>query len=222
MRESILGPIRSSQRILLKTRSDLHLARKLWHLLGVLFIVTCYIKSSRSDAIQLAVTMTFLFVSLDILRHSIPNLNKIICKFLGPIMREEERHKAAGTSSLMIGTTIIVFLFSEHVVILSLLFLAIADPFASFIGVLYGKDKIVGQKSLQGTVGAFFACLFISAAYFYFSNLMTERILIVSILSAILGAISELIPIWKLDDNLTFPVLSATFLYILFLIFGGL
>lgn len=50
---------------------------------------------------------------------------------------------------------------------------------------------------------------------------MIDRILIVSILSGLIGAFAELIPIFKLDDNFTFPVVSSIGLWLLFYLFGG-
>lgn len=205
----------------LKTKADIHLARKIWHFGGVLTIVAIYRSLPRESALVTALVATFLFVSLDILRHSFPKLNEVLFTVFRPFMREHERHRPAGTSYLLIGMTLIVFLFSKHVVTLSLLFLAVADPLASFVGLKYGRDKIIGQKSLQGTAAAFFVCMFISAFYFFSFNLMTERILIVSVLAGLIGAISELVPIWKLDDNFTFPVMSSFLLWLLFLVFGG-
>lgn len=207
--------------MILKTKADLHLARKAWHFLGVLVIIALYQNSTRSESLRLAFITTFCFLAVDVLRQSIPTLNNFVFKVLGPIMREQERNKLAGTSWLLIGVTIIVFLFSDDVVTLSLLFLALGDPVASLIGVKYGKDKIVGNKTLQGTIAAFTVCFIISTIYFYYQNFMTDRILIVSVIAGLIGALSELIPILKLDDNFTYPVLSSSLLWGLFAIFGG-
>lgn len=205
----------------LKTKSDLHLARKAWHFLGVLCIIWLYKSTTRAEGLQLALVVTASFLSIDILRQSVPALNAFVFRVLGPIMREQERAKIAGTSWLMLGVSFIVFVFSEDVVTLALLFLAFGDPIASFVGVQYGKDKIVGNKTLQGSVAAFLACFVISAGYFYFLNFMTERILIVSVIAGLIGALCELIPVFKLDDNFTYPILSATMLWLLFTVFGG-
>ncbi len=37
-----------------------------------------------------------------------------------------------------------------------------------------------------------------------------------SLLAGVAGSLSELVPIGKLDDNLTFPVLSSVLIWILF------
>jgi dolichol kinase len=47
-------------------------------------------------------------------------------------------------------------------------------------------------------------------------------ILMMSIAAAFVGALSELVPIAKLDDNLTLPILSATGLFLIITILGNL
>jgi dolichol kinase len=116
---------------------------------------------------------------------------------------------------------ILLALFDRHIVTLTLLFLAFGDPIASFCGIQFGKDKILGNKTLQGTLGSFAACTVIGALYYYFNNLMTERLLIVAPLSGLIGALAELVPIGKLDDNLTFPIIGSALLWVLFLVYGG-
>ena len=205
----------------LKQRSDVHMARKIWHFLGVITIIVIYHNVSRAMALQLITFVACLFIVLDILRGYFPIINQGLMSVFAPIMREHERNSLAGTTYLLSGAFIIMFLFPKPIVTLSLLFLSMADPLAGYVGVLYGRDKIIGQKSLQGFVAAFICCTTIAAAYYLSHNLMTDRILIVSITSGLIGAFAELIPIFKLDDNLTFPVMSATFLWALFYLFGG-
>jgi dolichol kinase len=115
----------------------------------------------------------------------------------------------------------VLAVFDRNIVTLTLLFLAFGDPIASFCGIRFGKDKILGHKTLQGTLGAFVACTTIAGIYYYFNNLMAERLLIVAPLSGLIGAVAELLPIGKLDDNLTFPIVGSTLLWILFQVYGG-
>lgn len=205
----------------LKQRSDVHMARKLWHFLGVITILVVYHNVSRAMALQLMTFAACLFIVLDILRGYFPPVNQVLMSVFHPVMREHERHSLAGTTYLLSGTFIVMFLFPKSIVTLSLLFLAMADPLAGYVGVLYGRDKIIGQKSLQGFIAAFVCCAVIAATYYLSHNMMTDRILIVSILSGLVGAFAELIPVYKLDDNFTFPIISSTFLWLLFYLFGG-
>ena len=50
---------------------------------------------------------------------------------------------------------------------------------------------------------------------------MMDRLFMVSILAGLAGAISEAVPVGRLDDNLLLPVLSSTLLYGIYYIFGG-
>ncbi len=204
-----------------KQRTDLHIVRKVWHVFGVLALVVMYDLTSRPFALQFMSVVTLAFVTCDVLRQFSPKLNQSLMFVFHPFMREHERHQLAGTTYLLLGTLLIMAFFPHSIVMLSLRFLAIADPLASLIGILYGRDKILNQKSLQGTLAAFAACTLISALYFYVQNWMTDRFVIVSLLGGGIGAFAELVPVFNIDDNLTFPVVSSTLLFVLFWIFGG-
>ncbi len=204
-----------------KNKSDLHLARKLWHFLGVMFLLIIFNYFSRQNALLILGLLTVVLVSLDVLRQMFPAINNVALKVMGPFIRESERNSYAGTTFLLTAALIVVFFFPPNVANLSLLFLAVADPVASFFGILYGKDKIINNKTLQGSVAAFVSCFIISFSFYFYFNIMTERLLMVSILSALVGASAELIPIGKIDDNFTLPILSASLLWCIFNFFGG-
>lgn len=213
---------KGSTQLALRHRSDIHLARKLWHMFGVVGMVALYTQISTDMAIRILSVVSFFFVGFDILRLQWPSWNRFAVRVAGFLMRDNESKSFAGTTYLMIGTFILVWFFPRPVVTLSLLFLAFADPMASYFGIRYGKDKLIGSKSLQGTLAAFVTCTVITVIFLVQQNLMTDRILIVSFCAGLLGALAELVPIAKLDDNFTIPVLSAIGIWTLMTIFGGL
>lgn len=169
----------------------------------------------------LLLSASLFIIPLDILRQKRPALNKVTMKIFGPVMRRHESHTISGLTYLFLGGIFLLLFFDKHIVTLTLLFLAFGDPLASFFGIRYGKDKILGNKTLQGTLGAFAVCMVVSGIYYYFNNLMTERLLIVAPISGLIGALAELLPIGKLDDNFTFPVVGSTLLWVLFEVYGG-
>lgn len=203
-----------------KNRSDLHVARKIWHVAAVFFIFFCWVAIPIYwlKMVLLAVSWV-LFVPVDFIRQKYPQLNYNLTKALRPIMRSSELNKLAGTTYLLTGVILIAAVFNAGVVALSLLFLAFADPTASYIGIKYGKDKIFGHKSVQGFMAAFVVCA-VSTGLFLSYNRVQEPILVVSLLGGLVGALAELIPIGKVDDNFTMPVLSSIGLTILFYFFG--
>jgi len=212
--------IKQTTKGLLKTKSDLHLQRKLWHFLTVLLMAFLYDYLGRERALIVLLCFMIVFIPLDILRLRFDAINEIIIKLFRTVMRRSEINTLAGTTYLLTGVFIIAYLFKKDIVMLTLLFLAAADPMASYIGVRYGKDSIGKNKSLQGTIAAFLCCTIVALGFYLYNEIMIERVILVSVLSGIIGAFSEFFPIGKLDDNLTLPIISSLLLWILFGIFS--
>jgi dolichol kinase len=211
-----------SQEVLkLKIRSDLHLARKLYHTLGVLLIFWLYQILTREQGLILLGSTTVVVAALDFIRLRSSQLNRFMFNTFGLFLRRDEATRMSGMSSLLFGVLVIVFFLPHEVANLAILFLAFGDPFASAIGVIYGKDKILPNKSLQGFLGAFAICAVTSVLYFNFTHLLMERWILASLLGGLIGALSELIAVGRLDDNLSIPVVSGGLLWAMFWFLGG-
>ena len=206
----------------LKTKADIHLLRKIFHFLGVVTIMASYHNLPYRQALILLGSLCIFLFTFEALRLKIPAINKFAIIIMGPFMRESERDAPTGSSSMLLGALIVIVIFPKTIAVMSFAFLAVADPVASYFGVRFGKDKLVGNKSLQGATAAFVCCSVISIIYFLEQGLFTNRVLFISILSGLIGSASELIKVKNLDDNLTLPVISASSLWVLFTIFGGI
>lgn len=214
MIEDLLKPVD------LKKRSDIHYARKIWHVSAVFVMFLAYVFLPPAVSLTILATAWSLFVPFDFLRHKYPALNEWAVHAFRPIMRQSEVKKLAGTTYLLTGVLLVDLLFPRPIVALTLLFLAFADPIASYFGILYGKDKIFGHKSIQGFMAAFFVCTGLTFLFLLYNNYLLDRLVIVSLFAGLVGAFAELVPVAKLDDNLTLPVISAMGLLILFYFFG--
>ena len=206
----------------LKTTNDLHIARKIWHLLAISLYAFVYQRVSHPMAVQLSFLFVLFCVGLDISRLNFPKLNKGVMSLLKPIARVHEEHTFAGTTFFAIGAFVIVWVFPKNVALLSLILLAFADPIASAVGLLYGKEKIFRKKTLQGSFAALLTCALVSCLYFLVTQNMNERLFIVSILAGFIGSFAELFTPFDIDDNFSFPITSSIGLWGLFYIFGGL
>lgn len=202
----------------LKNKSDLHLARKIWHMSGVFTMFAAWMFLPYWLSMTFLVLAWLISVPADVIRQKNPELNRSLAGIFRPIMRSSELNRLAGTTYLITGTLLIAIFFNKGVVALSLLFLSFADPIASYVGIKYGKDKLFGHKSLQGFIAAFLVCSTL-CFMFLFYNRVQDYILIVSLLAGLVGALAELIPLAKLDDNFTMPVMSSIGLTILFYFF---
>ena len=210
--------------ISLAGRSDLHIARKLWHIfcgsaaVGTYFISQIELQFWGWVALGIAITG----FAVDFLRLNNKKFNEFTVKFLAPIMRKSEKESFSGLPFYALGIALSIYFYQEDIALISILYLVFSDPISSFFGVQFGKDKILPNKSLQGTIAGFFACYFITIIYI--ANIQTSsiNILAFSLLAALIGAISELFSAFNIDDNVTIPVISGgglTVLNYLFQIF---
>src|SRR4051794_10570141 len=72
-------------------RSDLHLARKAWHMTMGLIIVSIYLSGmSRSTAVTILGSALGLDLILELSRLRVPSINEKILKIWGPFMRSHE------------------------------------------------------------------------------------------------------------------------------------
>lgn len=199
----------------LASRKDLHIARKLWHILGVGFIIWLYHTLPFKVALGVSSAAAAFVITCDYLRMQFPFFQKIVLFFMRPFMREEEKKNFTGLSYMLAGFWILILFCSMEVATMSMLFVMFGDPLASWFGSKYGRDKI-GDKSLQGFIACFVVCTVISFGFLYYSDFFTSRILYVSLFAGLIGGIAELVQIPKLDDNFSMPVISGILLSLLF------
>ena len=168
-----------------KKRSDLHVARKIWHITGVLALFLGYYVLPLWLSKVLILVLFLLFAGTDILRLRNKNFNLLVTHYLRPIMRQSEIGNLAGTTYLAAGVTILIFLFDPIIVQLSLIFLAFADPIASYFGIRFGREKIWGEKTLQGFLAAFVVCSICSFLFLYLHEYNLWRAVVVSFIGGL-------------------------------------
>lgn len=158
--------------------------------------------------------------TVDLVRMRFDNVNQIVLKVLGPFMRKSEESGFSGLPFYALGAGLSILFFSKHIALISILFLVFADPIASFVGVNLGKDKILPNKSLQGTMASFFVCYLVSFLYIAELGVENFNLIVFSLCAGVVGAISELASAFNIDDNLTIPVISGAGLTVLNYLFN--
>ncbi|MBT3583564.1 MAG: hypothetical protein HN509_01550 [Halobacteriovoraceae bacterium] len=197
-------------------RSDLHLLRKVWHMGTGIAGLTFYYQSGIS-ALNMAIILVSLSLAsiiLEVSRLNIAGLNTLVVKFMGPFMRESELKSFSGFPFYALGSGLALFLFPEKLAVLAIIFLVFGDPISATFGVLYGRDKILPNKSLQGTAAGFISCYLATLFYGLSFGAGGIALLFFAVLAGLLGAFSELIS-GKIDDNLTIPLISGAGLILL-------
>jgi diacylglycerol kinase (CTP) len=195
----------------LAKRNDLHILRKLWHIgFGSAVLYAYYslhydIKVWGGFALACA-TIGFL---IDFTRLNNEKFNQLALRVAGPIMRNSEKDGFSGLPFYGLGCALSVFLYQTDIALISIMFLVFADPVSSFVGVNFGKDKILPNKSLQGTIAGFFVCYLVTIVYISDYAVATVDLLSFAIVGGVIGAVAELTSAFNIDDNLTIPILSG-------------
>lgn len=201
----------------LRARNDLHLLRKFWHMgTGLTGLFVYYASGLEAKTMALILfTVAATGFLIDFVRLRVPSVNQVAIKMMGPFMRDSEKDSMSGLPFYALGVSISLYFFEERIAILGILFLIFSDPISSAVGILYGKDKILGgKKSLQGAAAGFVTCYML--ALFYTMNFvpMTYSLLGFAVMAGIIGSVSELLSIF-VDDNLTVPIISTIGLTVL-------
>ncbi len=195
----------------LAKRQDIHWARKIWHIstgsIGVGFYLTFNLPAQ--PVALLCITAAVIFWLFDTLRFQSPKLNALFCKITKPILRCSEVNNYGGHSFYLLGVGLSLLLFDERIALLSTLFLIFADPLSSLVGGIYGKEKILPNKSLEGTLTCFIVCYSIGFFYLKILGITDSHLVLFCLAGGVFGALSELVSAFKIDDNLTIPVISG-------------
>ncbi len=193
----------------IRTQRDLHIQRKIFHTITVLMIFCCLVLFAPEVNWLLYASVGLPLVALDALRRTSENLNRFLIRWSSCILRKTEIRQLTGGSYAIIGVGISYFIFEPPVSQLAVLFLAVGDPTASLFGLLYGEKKIMGQKSWAGSLAALFFCSLSAFLFLTFCHPNLGSPLLYSLIFGLTGALAELIPLGRLNDNLTQPLVSG-------------
>lgn len=207
--------------------------RKVFH--SSIGFITLWLYTEGIQLTQVTpILMTILLVvfSSDFIRFRWPAFNSLYISLLGPLMRQKEINSYNGVIFYLLGLIFVFKFFPKDISLISLLLLSWADTAASTFGRAFGHltPKLGNQKSLAGSIAAFAIGLFSAVLlYTYFIPIYEYNNLpgdimwtpetsyiplgVLVFICGIVGAISEAIDIYDIDDNFTIPVLSALTLY---------
>jgi len=191
-------------------RSDLHLSRKMFHVSGGIMYLIPYLFLGWPREIMAAIlgTVLALVMSIEYARVRWEWVNSIAVRYMGPVMRDTEVNTLTGIPFYQASCLFCFLIFPQHVTVLAILYLALGDPSSSFFGVLYGRNKIFPNKSLQGTMGGFAVCAVATFCYLHSQNFPGGKVLVLSLIGGFAGAVAELLPL-NIDDNFAIPVVSG-------------
>lgn len=204
-------------------RETISWKRKIFHILGIGVVGVTYQATGTPmlTALMVMAAIAFIFVGLDLLRFKVPSLNKKVRRDFGPYMRNYELERLSGSSWFLLASLLTIGLFPREAACLGFIHLALGDPLASFVGVRWGRIRLPGGKSLEGSLALFTSCFVAGAAFLLAAGQVTTwggapvalslgAALLIAFGAAVSAALAEWIPTrGRLDDNFVVPVVTA-------------
>ncbi len=154
--------------------------------------------------VALMATLSGLAIALEAARFRIPNLNRVLSRWLRPLLKSAEDRNLTGATYIAISALVAFLVFEKPVAIAAIFFLSLGDPAAALVGVRVGGPRILG-KSPWGTL-AFFLVALAAAGVLSASDVLPFHWGLA--VGAAVAALVELFPT-RLDDNLTVPLVSG-------------
>jgi dolichol kinase len=186
--------------------------RTAFHILsGVAVVMAFELLLTPVTAVVVAAGFCVVAWAMELVRHRVPQANVVLMKLFKPIARDHERYRV--NSSTWYGTAMLIIAVTapNKAGMLGIMALALGDPAAGWVGRKFGKFRIVGGKSVEGTLAFAGAALVGGLLYFAVSGhvaVFSTAALVLALVAAVMGALTELLAT-RVDDNLAVPVLTA-------------
>ncbi len=195
----------------LANRTDLHLPRKIWHICtgSIGLFLFFYLNLETKFLAKIGLCFACFAFCVELLRFKFKAINKFILKYGKILLRKNELNSFTGLPFYALGVGLSLALFQTHIAVLSIFFLVFADPLGSLIGIKFGSIKVLPNKSLEGCLSFWFISSFITFVYLSNFGVNEYNFLSFSILAGLFASCSEAVSAFKVDDNLTIPILSG-------------
>jgi glycerol-3-phosphate acyltransferase PlsY len=145
-----------------------------------------------------------LSIIIDMIRFYGGNKSKtFITRYLGIMIRAHETKDFTGATYILASAIMAIIVFDKSIAVTAIAFIVVGDTAGAIIGRIWGKVKYA-SKSLEGSVGFFFACTIVAL-------IVPDLPFWVKIAGAFVATLTEAFTV-KIDDNLTVPLISGLFM----------
>lgn len=188
-------------------RGDFQLGRRLFHAVNGVAIATAYaVLFTHGQVVHLFGTVACLVYVVDRVRVAYPELMARAPWINRLFFRAEEQFRESAMIPYAIAILLTILTVPKAAALIAIYTLALADPLSAVIGIRWGRHRLAGGKSLEGS-GVFFVVTAVAAGTVLAWNAPTSPGPLVgaALLIAAAGTVLEALPL-RLDDNLTIPL----------------
>ena len=175
------------------------LLRKSTHLSGLIIPILYFFLDKKNMLIILG-SLTCIAFCVEFAKRYYPTFSGYFFHYLKPLLRSHEKEGAiTGATYYITGVLLCIMIFEKRVAMACILFIILGDTAAALVGKRWGRTKLIGSKSLEGSAACFIVCMLITLFWIH---------PIVGITGAFFATLTELLPL-RIDDNLTVPLISG-------------
>lgn len=191
-----------------------NLARNAFHVAMALTGVLLYeLVLDRTGVVLVTGALLAAFVALEVMRRVSPRFNdRLVEGVFGAISRPGEAHQVPAATWYLLALFLGCLLLPQHGIELGTLVLGLGDPAASLVGKRFPRPKLIGEKSVAGSL-AFLVVAFLGSVVLLTLAVPTLAPLAmvgVAAGTAGAGAVTELLSGRVIDDNFTVPLVAGT------------
>jgi dolichol kinase len=179
--------------------------RKSYHLLGLIIPLGYLLYPSEAQAKAILLAAMIFGIFIDIFRLAEPRLRSFAHSLIGALMRPEEKSNLLGSTSLLIASVMTIFVFPKVIAVAALCLLVGGDTAAALVGKRYGRIRIFGRKTLEGTLAFVGAGLILNGGVSLIAPGLTPLAVVAG---ALVGALVEAVSL-PIDDNFAIPIVSG-------------
>lgn len=171
--------------------------RKSWRFCGLIFPLVYYY-SDKFITLFIILPFLCIFSVIEILRFYFFRFNERLFNIFSYVLKEKERNKLLTTTWFLLSVFLAVVLFAKDIAITAMLFLIFGDAASAFFGERFGRIRIIGNRSLEGSLAFLVTCLIIGIII-NFTKVVNLSWLVI-VIGALSAAVTELLPL-PIDDN---------------------
>lgn len=181
------------------------LLRKSIHLSGLILPVIYFFLDKSAMLIFVGV-LTGIAIAVELIKWVSPSFGGFFFQVFAPMLRSHERKGAmTGATYYIISAFLCILLFSKTLAVVCIFFMVLGDLAAALVGKKWGKTKLLGTKSLEGSAACFVVCAAIA---------LIKLHPVIGIIGAFVATVVEMLP-FPIDDNLTVPLVSGAVMHFL-------
>ncbi len=177
------------------------ISRKLIHLAGSLAAALIMLLTPPRPARAIILAAAATAIVTELIRRLSPRGNRLFKQLFGTMLRTRERGGITGATTLALGFAAAAFVAPPTLAAAGILMAGIGDAAGALIGRYFGRHRLAGGKSLEGSAACFIAA---SAVALLIPGITIAMAMAAALVTTLLEA-----AIGTFDDNLILPLAAA-------------